>query len=155
MRACFALFLVVTTLVAVASGSSVNLRASQKIQSSDVVQDQTSGRELRGDLKTDEAGPDDEERLNLDFVKKLASKIKGDPLKSFAKKQANYVYSTRIFDDLLAKKFDPDTLFVKLKLNIPHNQANRYGVTTGKYRLFVNFRSSYVEKFPTWTSKLA
>ncbi|KAK1937791.1 hypothetical protein P3T76_009528 [Phytophthora citrophthora] len=150
MRASIVLFLAVT-LIAVVSGSSINLRASRQIQSGDVVKDKTSGRELA-------TAKVDEERLNFDFVKKLASKVtskvKGDSLKSYAKEQSRYVYSTRIFDDLLQKFPNPDALHKALKLDISKNRYNKYGELTWRSRLHQNFLSSYVDKFPGWTSKL-
>ncbi|KAK1937800.1 hypothetical protein P3T76_009537 [Phytophthora citrophthora] len=146
MRASIVLFLAIT-LIAVVSGSSVNLRASHQIQSGDVVKDKTSGRELA-------TAKVDEERLNFDFVKKLASKVKGDSLKSYAKKQSRYVYSTRIFDDLLQKFPNPDALHKTLKLDISKNRSSKYGVPTWRSRLHQNFRLTYLQKNPNWRSVL-
>ncbi|KAK1937798.1 hypothetical protein P3T76_009535 [Phytophthora citrophthora] len=143
MRASVVLFLAATALIAVVSGSSANLRTSQEIESSDAAPFETNGRELRGDFKTDEAS---EDRMNLSF-------LKGDSLKSFAKSQAKYVYTDDIFKEL-AKKFDPDTLHTTLKLYLPKNRSNKYGVKTSRYNLYQNFLVSYVDKNPHWRSTL-
>ncbi|KAK1937768.1 hypothetical protein P3T76_009505 [Phytophthora citrophthora] len=129
------------------SGSPTKLRASQNLVQSD------AGRELRGEVKASATNPEDEERLNFNFnwVKQLNTKMKGDPLKKLVKSQFKYAYTDGIATQLLPK-LNPDDLVRMFRLTIPANRANTKGVKTRAWDFFLNYRVSYLEKYPQWQS---